>query len=418
MSIKSNHVLYFFPALLFLEALFVASLAGADPASVGIESWCLANIDEIVAQAIAQKDFPGCVVCIGRRDTIVYHKAYGYEQFQHPCRPMAINMMFDIASITKPVATATSIMLLAQQGMLWLDDPVSAYIPEFTGKGKEHITIRDVLLHQNSFTRDNSVTDYQYGYEEAIQRICTLPALSIKAPSSSSPCIYVDVNYILLGEIIQRVTGKSLDTFARESIFQPLGMNETLFLPALCLRERIAPSGRSGNRLLRGEVHDSKAHLMGGICGHAGLFSTAHDLAVYAQMMLNYGACSGNRDARILKPETVALMTCDYKSSNAIRSLGWDKKSEHSTNRAEKLSKRAYGHGGFTGVAIWIDPELDLFYIVLTNRDTAKPKEKVYKIIARIGDCAVQALSEPWPFFKQGKKRVSDLTIMPIFPTL
>lgn len=373
--------------LMGAATLCAVALPLTDPESVGMESWFLARIATVVDEAINKKEFPGCVVCIGRRGRLVHHKAYGTHDFEETAKPIAIDTLFDVASLTKPVATATCIMSLIEQGMLKLDDTVASYIPEFGVKGKEKITIRDLLLHQSGLIADNPLSDYEQGPNEALSRLCALPFRS----SLCSLFTYLDINYVLLGEVIKRVTNRPVNAYARDTIFRPLGMSSTTFLPQVRQRLGAATTGKRGDRRLRGEVHDTRAHLLGGIAGHAGLFSTAHDLALYAQMLLDEGRCGR---VHILRPSSVELMTCGKEALNGKRALGWDKQSEHSTNRAEKLSERAFGHGGFTGVAMWIDPELELFYIVLSNRNLTNPKENVYRIIARIGDYAVEAISQ------------------------
>ena len=357
------------------------------PEKAGMQSACLATIDTIVAQAIADREFPGCVVCIGRRGKIAYHKAFGYCERKPFRKPMRLNTVFDVASLTKPIATSTSIMILVDQGKLRLDDAVVSYIPAFTGNGREKVTIRDLLLHQSGLCDDNPLADYKEGYKAALQKICALPFRK----ELCGRHLYLDVNYMLLGDIIERVSGKRLHEFAQENIFRVLGMKETMYLPHTHLRLRAAPNGMRNDSLLKGLVHDRKTELMGGVAGHAGLFSTADDLAVYANMMLNKGL---HAQKPILKPSAISKMTAGHTTKSAVRALGWDKRSEHSTNRASKLSARAFGHGGFTGVALWIDPQLDLFYIVLSNRNLERNKENVYHLIARIGDIAIEAIIE------------------------
>lgn len=352
----------------------------------------MSKIDAIVAKAIAQKEFPGCVVCIGNRNKILQLKAYGRQGYGRWAPRMTAQTVFDVASLTKPLATATSIMLLVEQGKLRVEDTVASHISGFGTLGKESITIGDLLLHKSGLTADNPISEYKQGKAVALQSLCKLPC----KPAAKKSFIYLDIHYVLLGEIIEKVMGKPLNLVADKLIFKPLQMHNTCFLPGTWQRLSAAQTGMREGHPLKGEVHDSRAHLLGGVAGHAGLFSTASDIARYAQMMLQDGVYYENSKGRVtrkslLKPSTVACMTKPVSASNGARALGWDNNSEHSTNRAAGLSNKAFGHGGFTGVSLWIDPELDLFYIVLSNRNLDRHKERVYKIIARIGECAVEA---------------------------
>ncbi len=214
--------------LFFVESATAAGLPHSTPEEAGMDSAHLARIDGIVAQGIADKKMPGCVVCIGRQGKIVLLKAYGNKQVQPSEVPMTVDTVFDMASITKPVATATSVMLLVERGELKLGEKVSAFIPEFAANGKDDITIRDLLIHQSGLLPDNAVGDYKEGQEKAIEKICQL---GLQAPTGTK-FIYSDVNYILLGEIIRRVSGKSVHEFSQENIFRPLGMKETGHFPS------------------------------------------------------------------------------------------------------------------------------------------------------------------------------------------
>jgi uncharacterized protein YbbC (DUF1343 family)/CubicO group peptidase (beta-lactamase class C family) len=315
---------------------------------------------------------------------------------------MTTDTVFDMASITKPVATATSIMLLIERGQLKLNQRVADIIPEFAAKGKDAITIYDLLTHQSGLLPDNSVKDYEDGRETAIKKICDL---SLQAPTGTR-FIYSDVNFITLGEIIQRVSGKSVHEFSQENIFRPLGMGETGYLPREELKKRSAPTEQRDGAWIQGDVHDPRAWLLGGVAGHAGLFSTAEDLAVYAQMMIGGGQYNG---VRVLAPQTVATMTRGYRILGGSRStmeglppnppvylrgLGWDKRSGYSSNRGELMTDSAFGHGGFTGTVLWIDPELELFVVFLSNRVHPDGKGLVNPLAGRIGTVAAGAIRD------------------------
>jgi uncharacterized protein YbbC (DUF1343 family)/CubicO group peptidase (beta-lactamase class C family) len=385
--------------------LTAADLPHANPDAVGIDAQHLARIDEIVAQGLAEKRMPGCVVCIGRRGKIVLLKAYGNKQLQPSELPMTTDTVFDMASITKPVATATSVMLLVERGQLKLGQRVAEIIPEFASNDKESITIFDLLTHQSGLLPDNAVKDYEQGREEAIQKIC---GLSLQAPTGTR-FIYSDVNFIMLGEIIRRITGKSVHEFSQQNIFQPLAMGETGYLPRAELKARAAPTEQRDGKWIQGEVHDPRAYLLEGIAGHAGLFSTAEDLAIYAQMMIGGGEYGG---VRVLAPRTVATMTRGYKilggsrstmegvppnPPSFLRGLGWDKRSGYSINRGELMTDAAFGHGGFTGTVLWIDPDLELFVIFLSNRVHPDGKGLVNPLAGRIGTVAAGAIRDITP---------------------
>jgi uncharacterized protein YbbC (DUF1343 family) len=367
----------------------LAGLPFAQPEFVGMDSQHLRRIDEIVAEGLSQKKMPGCVVCVGRRGHIVWLGAYGHRQVQPTELPMTTDTVFDMASITKPVAAATSIMLLIERGQLRLSDKVSSVIPEFAAHDKDAITIRDLLIHQSGLIADNPASDYDHGTEEAFRRICDL---KLVAPTGTK-FIYSDVNFILLGEIVRRVSSRPLNEFVWENVYRRLGMCESGYRPHESLRWRAAPTEQRNGQWMQGEVHDPRAFKLGGVAGHAGLFSTATDLAVYAQMMLNGGEFGG---VRILAPRTVELMTRGERVPGGIRGLGWDKRTGYSSNRGELLSDSAFGHGGFTGTVLWIDPELDLFFIFLSNRVHPNGKGLVNPLAGRIATVvAASVLDQP-----------------------
>jgi uncharacterized protein YbbC (DUF1343 family) len=322
---------------------------------------------------------------IGREGRIAFFKAYGHRQVEPDLVPMQTDTVFDMASITKPVATATSIMLLAERGKLQIGDRVAQHIPEFAENGKGEITVRQLLIHQSGLIADNALSDYADGPELALARVLALRPQN----EPGTKFTYSDMNFVVLGELVKRLSGKSVHAFSRDQIFVPLGMTETGFLPADDLRARAAPTEQRDGHWMQGEVHDPRAFLLGGVAGHAGLFSTATDLAVYAQMMLERGAYAG---VRILKPSTVDLMTRGVAVSSGQRGLGWDMRTRYSINKGATMSPAAYGHGGFTGTGLWIDPQLDLFVIFLSNRVHPNGKGLVNPLIGRIGTIAANAV--------------------------
>jgi uncharacterized protein YbbC (DUF1343 family) len=371
----------------FLAA--AADLPRLDPAAAGFDANRLAMIDGLVEEALAAGKMPGCVVCIGRRDGIAMLKAYGRRAVQPADEAMTIDTVFDLASLTKPVATATAIMHLVESGKLRLSDPIATHIPEFAAAGKEKLTVHDLLTHQSGLIADNPIDDYADGPAKALERIWNLTPLHAVA----TKFIYSDVNFIVLGQLVERISGESVAAFAARKTFAPLGMSETGYQPAEPLQARTAPTEQRDGHWMRGEVHDPRCWKLGGVAGHAGLFGTATDLARYATMMLRGGEFDG---VRVLAPETIAVMTRGWPiPGGGVRGLGWDKRSPLSSNRGDLLTEAAFGHGGFTGTAIWIDPALDLYVVFLSNRVHPDGKGLVNPLIARIASAAVGALVEP-----------------------
>jgi CubicO group peptidase (beta-lactamase class C family) len=363
-------------------------------AQAGLNAGRLAEIDGLVATAIAKKKLPGCVVLIGRPEGIAWLKAYGDKRLEPEREPMTDDTVFDLASLTKPLATATSLMKLVEQGKLLLDDPVSKHIPEFGVEGKEAITIRDLLVHRSGLIPDNAIADYADGPLKAKERLF---ALKLSAPIGSK-FMYSDVNFMVLGEIVARVSGRALNEFAHCEVFAPLGMGETMYLPTESLRQRAAPTEQRAGRWMQGEVHDPRADKLDGVAGHAGLFGTARDLALYATDAL---AGINHDQSRVLKQATWRTMTtCQTidgtdrqgQPTKDVRGLGWDMQSRYSINRGTKFSPTAFGHGGFTGTALWIDPEKKLYVIFLSNRVHPNGKGLVNPLAGKIGEIACEAM--------------------------
>ena len=333
--------------------------------TAGIDLNRLKRIEPLVLEGIRDGKLPGAVICVGHRGSIVYLEAFGDREVGDSPKPMTTDTVFDMASITKPVATATSIMKLVEDGRLRLTDKVTNHFPEFAKHGKDAITIQDLLVHQSGLIPDNALSDYLDGPELAWERICDLKLIAPVGQQFK----YSDVNFIVLAKLVEKISNQNIHEYSQENIFVPLGMNETGYTPREELKQRAAPTEKRDGVWMRGEVHDPRAFELSGIAGHAGLFSTAGDMAVYAQMMLDLGSRGrGDEHAVILSPQTVRTMTAAYQVSNGSRGLGWDHQSAYSSNRGDLLSTSAYGHGGFTGTVLWIDPQLDLFFIFLSNR--------------------------------------------------
>lgn len=373
-------------ALSFVPSYGIAdSLPVVAPGEAGLDAEHLARIDGLVAEQIAKKRLPGCVVMIGRQGKIAFAKAYGDRRLEPSTEKMTLDTVFDMASLTKPMATATSIMLLVERGQVRLRDPVVEYLPEFAPNGKDKITIEHLLTHQGGLVPDNALADYKHGVEEAWRRIW---GLELRNPVGEK-FVYTDVGFLVLAKVVERVTGQSVAEFAAKNVYRPLGMDETGYLPGEALRARAATTEQRDGEWLRGVVHDPRAALLYGIAGHAGLFSTASDMALYANMMLSRGTVG---ETQIFSPHTIAEMTRVRDVAGHKRGLGWDMRSKYSSNRGELCSPSAFGHGGFTGTAMWIDPELDLFVIFLSNRVHPNGKGSVNRLAGQIGTVAAAAL--------------------------
>jgi uncharacterized protein YbbC (DUF1343 family)/CubicO group peptidase (beta-lactamase class C family) len=319
--------------------------------------------DEPIESAIKAGLIPGAVLLVGHEGKIVYRKAYGERALLPKREPMTVDTIFDAASLTKVIATIPSVMKLFEQGKIRLNDPVTKYLPEFQG-GHSDITIRNLMTHFSGLRPDLDLEPPWSGYETGIQRAL----IDKPAGPPGVRFVYSDINFILMGEIVRRLSGKTLPEFARENVFDPLGMQETLFLPPSALRPRIAPTelDKTTGQPLRGVVHDDTSRYMGGVAGHAGLFTIADDLAKFAQMMIDGGEANGTR---IFSPLTIQKFTSPQSPADQpiLRGLGWDIDSPFSSNRGELFPIGSYGHTGFTGTSIWIDPLSRSYVILLAN---------------------------------------------------
>ncbi len=366
-------------------------LPRATPESVSMRSQRLVDVEPLIAQGISTGQFPGAVICVGRHGKVVYLRAFGERQVVDDHVPMTTDTVFDMASITKPVVTATCIMKLVETNHLRLTDKLAEYFPEFSPHGKDSIMIQDLLLHQSGLIPDNALSDYLDGPEKAWERICNLKLIAPVGKTFK----YSDVNFIALAYLVEKLSGKSVAEFSHDEIFAPLGMQETGYNPNAELRQRAAPTEKRDGQWMRGQVHDPRAFALGGVAGHAGLFSTVEDMAVYAQMMLGRGSFEFNgTHTRVLAPETVQTMTSSYSVSSGRRGLGWDIQSPYSSNRGNELSTRAFGHGGFTGTVLWIDPDLDLFFIFLSNRVHPNGQGNVNRLAGQILDIVATSISD------------------------
>jgi uncharacterized protein YbbC (DUF1343 family) len=322
------------------------------------------DLDRTMEEAVASRRIPGGVLLVGQGDRILHRTAYGQRALVPSVEPMTADTIFDVASLTKIVATSAALMKLFEQGRIRLTDPVTAYLPEFQG-GRSGINIRHLMAHYSGLRPDLDLIPGWSGYEEGVRR-----ALVDKpAAAPGQRFIYSDINYILLCEIVRRLTGESLADYAQKEIFDPLGMSDTEFLPPERLLSRIAPTepAPGDNEPLRGVVHDPTTRYMGGVAGHSGVFSTATDLSRFARMILNGGELDGTR---FVSEATVAKFTSPQSppGETAIRGLGWDIDSPYSSNRGELFPIGSFGHTGFTGPSMWIDPSTRTYVILLTHR--------------------------------------------------
>jgi uncharacterized protein YbbC (DUF1343 family)/CubicO group peptidase (beta-lactamase class C family) len=319
----------------------------------------LSVLDPVIDEAIAKQQIPGAVLIVGHNGQIVYRKAYGSRSIVPRREPMTLDTVFDCASLTKVVATTTALMQLWEQGKFRMSDPVAKYLPEFAQNGKQDITIRQLMVHYSGLAEDLDLVKKWEGKDTAYR----MAFEAVPDRPSGAAFVYSDINFIVLGALVENLSGESLNEYTSKHVFAPLGMKETRFLPPASWLPRVAPTEEDENHhLIHGVVHDPTARHMGGVAGHAGLFSTADDLAIFAQALLDGGR-------GVLTPPTIAKMTSPQQPVNgsALRGFGWDIDSPFSTNRGELLPVGGFGHTGFTGTSIWIDPTTQTYIVLLTN---------------------------------------------------
>jgi CubicO group peptidase (beta-lactamase class C family) len=371
--------------LALLACLALAATVAASSAD-RFNSARLAQMDEEIQRAIAEHKLPGGVLWVECKGSN-YHKAFGFRSVYPVSEAMTEDTLFDVASLTKVLATVPALMVLYERGKVKLDEPVTTYLPEFKGGGKEAITVRHLLTHTSGFPRSLSSEPDWFDFKRAFNMMC---AQTLSVPPGTS-FLYSDLNFIILGEVVQRLAGVKLDEFCAREIFKPLTMVDTCFLPSEVVRSRIAPTEKVGRTVLRGTVHDFKAQGMGGVAGHAGLFTSAADVARFARMVLNKGILDGSR---VLKPETVNLMTT-VQSPEGVRvrrGLGWDIDSDFSRPRGDLFPVGSFGHTGFTGVCLWIDPYSETFWLFLSNRLHPDASGNIYALQRSLATLAAEAV--------------------------
>ncbi|MGD9139426.1 MAG: DUF1343 domain-containing protein, partial [Desulfobacterales bacterium] len=356
------------PAIFTISGNTSPALASADFPNLAKLCW----IDDLVEEAIQENRLPGAVVLVGQNENVLYRKAFGYRAVVPNLEPMTLDTVFDLASLTKVVATTTSIMQLVEAGRISLEDPVAAFIPQFKRHGKSEITVRHLLTHMSGLRPGINPARRWRGYRAAIEQI--IDDMPVMPPGKR--IVYSDLNFILLGEIVQRSSGLTLGQFSYKRLFRPLGMHDTIYHPAGKRQPRVAPTERCWKRarpcggpdgsILRGLVHDPTARRMGGNPGHAGLFSTVDDLSIFCRMLLNGGVLG---QTQILLPDTITAMVSPSTplKKGRIRGLGWSLDSSFYRSKGTR-SSLPIDHSGYTGTKLWLDPESGLYVVFLSNR--------------------------------------------------
>ena len=376
-----------FRVILSLAGVLIYVLSGCQPVKKEIVRPDLSGIDNVVQEEIQDGNFPGAVVLVGKQDDILYWKAFGNEVNEPYQEPMEKNTVFDLASVTKPVATATSIMILKDRNKIDLDDYVSKYLPDFACKGKENVQIKHLLAHTSELPPYMSAKNLeeQFGKpcpEKVIEKICGLEAASKPGEKFRYSCL----GYITLAKIVEIISGKNIDNFSRENIFNPLGMKNTSYNPPISWQKDIAATQIVDDKLLRGTVHDPLAQLMAGTSGNAGLFSNASDLSIFCRMLLNNGSYKGKK---ILSPEAVTMLTTAQAFG---RAYGFDVNSSYSWVKGSYAPEKAFCHTGYTGTSIVCDPVSKIFIIILTNRAHPNDKGSTKPVRKKVADIVFSSL--------------------------
>ncbi len=370
------------------ESRFIVGCRASTPEDAGFDSKELERVDSIVTAAIRDSAFPGAQVLVAGKGRVVYGKAFGHFTY-HPNSPtVTLETMYDCASLTKVIATTSAMMKLYGDKKISLDDKISKFIPQFAEGKKSEITIRHLLTHSSGLPPFRQlwkfVPDARFAFDSVY-------ATNLVA-NPGDTTIYSDLGFITLGKVVEQLSGKSLGAFVKENFFDQLRMTRTMYKPSTELRANVAPTEVDTlwrKRLVQGIVHDENADFLGGVSGHAGLFSTASDLAAFMQMLMNGGTHGGTR---YLESSTIALFT-KKQSEKSSRALGWDTKSPTGSSAGNLFSPNSFGHTGFTGTSIWADPERNLFVILLTNRvHPTRANTKIFKVRPAVADAVIEAL--------------------------
>ncbi len=364
----------------------VTTAVPGSPTEVGMNANLSKELDSIIETALREGAAPGAAIAVGRYGRIVHMRGYGRLDTAAASGKVDENSIYDLASLTKVVATTTAAMILDEEGKLDIDRTVASYLPGFNQPDKTPITVRMILTHRGGLEAFAPLYRTFKGREQYLEQINTRPLKSVPG----TEMVYSDWDMILMQLVIEQITGQPLDQFVADRVFRPLGMTSTGFNPDSSLLARIAPTeidtARGG--LVRGKVHDENAWAMGGVSGHAGLFSTARDLSIFVTMLLDGGEYNG---IRIVKPATLVRWTAPQNRESS-RTLGWDSPSKNSS-AGHFFSPRSFGHTGFTGTSIWIDPERGLYVILLTNRvDPSRDNNRHIPLRRAVADAAQQAI--------------------------
>jgi len=375
-------------------------LPDAAPEDVGLSSSHLYRVRPLILNAIQQKDFPGAVLLVGRRGKIVFREAFGRSQLIPEKRPMDAGMIFDLASLTKPIVTATAVMILVERGEIRLWDKIAEYIPGYIpyrktdGTEGEDACLWHLLTHTSGLPSYIEADEVAQGDNDLVPTEIIVKHIANleKTDNPGKEFVYSCLGFITLAHIVEKVTGRDIDAFARENIFDPLKMEHTFYKPPEELRNDLVPTQIYNGEPLIGIVHDPLARLQSGVSGNAGLFSTADDLAIFAQMMLNRGSFRGHR---ILSPLAVERMTTVYPGAAfSGRGLGWDLDSSYATCGGDIFGPNSYGHTGYTGTSIWIDPDTEIFVIFLTNRVHPYDKGSVLSMRSKVANIVASAVTK------------------------
>ena len=362
------------------------ALSRAHPAAVGMSNRLVTRIDSVIKTAIADHATPGATIAVARRGRLVLLKGYGRTDWAKGAARATDSTMYDLASLTKVVATTTAAMILEDEGKLDIERTVASYLPDYDVPDKRTITVRMLLTHASGIRSNFPLWKEAKGREQYFAGMVTFPL--VREPGSAVE--YTDWNMVLMQFIIERITGQTLDQFVQTRVFGPLGMRDTRYNPTDPLKPRIAPTETEDFRggQVWGVVHVETAWALGGVSGNAGLFSSARDLAVFVQMLLNGGSYGG---VRLLKPSTIARWTARQRP-DASRALGWDTPSPQSS-AGRFFSPRSFGHTGFTGTSIWADPERELFVVLLTNRvNPTRDNQKIGPLRRAVADIIQQSV--------------------------
>ncbi len=382
-------------AFLAITSVLAGTLS-AQPSAGGvqpIEPARMSAADQAINEAIARGDIPGAVLHVGRGGGTLYLKAYGNRAVQPERVPMTTDTIFDLASLSKPIGCATSVMLLVERGKIDPAAKVAQYLPDFGNGGKEDITVSQLLLHHGGLIPDNPMSDYKGDPASSLRNVNNLKTIS----KPGTKFAYTDVGYIVLGELVKAVDGRPLDRFAKEELFEPLGMKDTSYMPPDAWKPRIAPTEKREGRWMVGEVHDPRAYALGGFAGHAGLFGSAEDVGRYCRMIIRRGQLDGRR---VLNASTVRQMTTPrpLPDGTGVRSYGFDVDTPYSSPRGNRFERgTTFGHTGFTGTSMWIDPANDVFVVLLTNSVHPEGKGKAVQLRRLVSTAVAEALLGPAP---------------------